>query len=220
MSDHATSPLRFRLRRDVAIGCLLALLLSAFPLTVDAASGGKTEVLPVQKAAPSAVFIETTGPEADLRRQLRAKNAVAELGASASQVMFSQAPTGSYGFIEPKFLGMALVTQSPDLVLQRAAPTANAYEIHKLADGSGMVVGYVEKELMVQVAPAQRPKTVRLELYSNPSAKAAHIVAVPLTKLSSDRMPTKIDPKNPNSPVVLNMDLRSSASHASTQGVQ
>ena len=104
---------------------------------------GKTEVLPMQKAAPAAIFIETAGTETDLRRQLRAKNAVAELGDTTPKVLFSQAPTGAYGFIPPKLLGLALVTQSPDLGMERIASAANAYEIHKLADGSGMLVGFV-----------------------------------------------------------------------------
>ena len=92
------------------------------------------------RAAPSAVVIESAGNETDLRKQLRTKNAVSELG--ASRVPFSQAPTGTYGFIAPQPLGMALVTQSPDLLLERTPPSPNAYEIHKLADGSGMVVSY------------------------------------------------------------------------------
>ena len=121
-----------------------------------ARGGGKTEVMPVQTTAPAAVVIETTGGEVELRKQLRTKNGVVELSAPKSP--FSQAPTGSFGFIAPQFLGMALVTQSPDLLLERVAPSANAYEIHKLADGSGMLVGFIGKDLIPQVTPADRPR--------------------------------------------------------------
>ncbi|MBS0160617.1 MAG: hypothetical protein JSS26_18715 [Nitrospira sp.] len=182
--------------------------------------GGKTEVLPVQKAAPAVVIIEGAGNEADLRRQLRSKNGVAELGASTPKTLFSQAPTGSFGFIVPRLLGMALVTQSPDLGIDRAAPATNAFEIHKLADGSGMVVGFMGKESLPQVTPSLRPKTVRIALYSNPSEKAPHIVAVPLVKLAADRLPSRLDPKNPDGAVVLEMDLQGTSTHASTQGGQ
>ncbi|MGB5045195.1 MAG: hypothetical protein WBO11_09580, partial [Nitrospira sp.] len=154
------------------------------------------------------------------RRQMRAKNGVAELGASTAQVMFSQAPTGTFGFIVPKLLGLALVTQSPDLAVARVAPAENAYEIHKLADGSGMLVGFMGAELMTQVAPSQRPKNVRIALYSNPSEKAPHIVAGPLVKLVADRMPIRLDAKNPTGPVLLDMDLQGSSTRASTQGGQ
>ena len=196
-------------------------LMGMLPLSVEAAGrGGKTEVLPVQKAAPAAVFIETSGSETDLRRQLRAKNGVVELGASTPKVLFSQAPTGAYGFIAPKLLGLALVTQSPDIGLERAAPAANAYEIHKLADGNGMLVGFVDHDLMTKVTPSQRPKTIRLALYSNPSSQATHIVAVPLVKLAADRMPIRLDPKNPDGPVMFDMDLQGSTTRASTQGGQ
>ncbi len=215
-----------RLRYLAAAGLVGFLLMGLLPAPLNAArggtspGGGKTEVLPVQKAAPAVVVIDASGSEADLRRQLRSKNGVAELGASTSKTMFSQAPTGTFGYILPKFLGLALVTQSPDLALDRVSPATSAYEVHKLADGSGMLVGFMGKDVLVQVAPSQRPKSVRIALHSNPSEKAPHIVAVPLVKLAADRMPMRIDPKNPDSPVMFEMDLQGSASRASTQGGQ
>ena len=199
-------------------GPLLVLtLMSLVPASLNGAQGDKTEVFPVQKAAPAAVFIETPGNEAELRRQLRNKNGVSELSSSTSVIRFSIAPTGSFGFITPKLLGLALITQSPDLPLEQTPPTANAYEIHKLADGSGMLVGFVEANLKPQLTPSQRPKNVRLGLYSNPSDKAPHIVAVPLVKLIVDRMPTRLDSKEPGSAVLLDMDLQSTANRTSSQ---
>ncbi len=199
-------------------GTLLGLtLMSLLPASLDAAQGGKTEVFPVQKAAPAAVVIETAGSEVELRRQLRTKNGVSELSSSTSVIRFSVAPTGSFGFITPKLLGLALITQSPDLPLEPMPPATNAYEIHKLADGSGMLVGFVEANLKPQLTPSQRPKNVRLGLYSNPSGKAPHIVAVPLVKLVVDRMPIRLDAKEPGSAVLLDMDLQSTANRTSSQ---
>jgi len=199
-------------------GPLLVLtLMSLVPASLNAAQGGKTEVFPVQKAAPAAVFIETAGSEVELRRQLRAKNGVSELSSATSVIRFSVAPTGSFGFVTPKLLGMALITRSPDLPLEQMPPVSNAFEIHKLADGSGMLVGFVEATLKPQLTASQRPKNVRLGLYSNPSDKAPHIVAVPLVKLVVDRMPTRLDPKEPGSAVLLNMDLQSTANRTSSQ---
>jgi hypothetical protein len=183
-----------------------------------AAAGGKTEVMPMVKAAPAAVVIEAPGNEADLRKQLRSKNGVVELG--TSRVPFSQAPTGSYGFILPQPLGMALVTQSPDLMLERSAVVGNAYEIHKLADGSGMVVGFIEQALIAQVTPENRPHHVRIALCSNRSDKTPFIAAVPLTKLMVDRMPARVEPKNADGPVVLEMDLQGTANRKSVPGLQ
>ena len=174
-------------------------------------------MFPVQKAAPAAVFIETPGNEAELRRQLRNKNGVSELSSPTSVIRFSIAPTGSFGFITPKLLGLALITQSPDLPFEQTPPTPNAFEIHKLADGSGMLVGFVEANLKPQLTPSHRPKNVRLGLYSNPSEKAPHIVAVPLVKLIVDRMPIRLDPKEPGSAVLLEMDLQSTANRTSSQ---
>jgi len=191
--------------------------MSLVPASLNGAQGGKTEVFPVQKAAPSVVFIETAGSEAELRRQLRDKNGVSELSLSTSGTRFSVALTGSYGFITPKLLGLALITQSPDLPLELMPPTPNAFEIHKLADGSGMLVGFVEANLKPQLTQSQRPKNVRLALYSNPSEKAPHIVAVPLVKLLVDRMPTRLDPKEPGSAVLFEVDLQGTANRTSSQ---
>lgn len=203
-----------------SITMLLGLvLLTIVSLPLQAArEGGKTEVMPMVKSAPTAVVIEATGNEPDLRKQLRTKNGVTEL--NVARVPFSQAPTASYGFIAPQPLGMALVTQSPDLVLERLAPTSNAYEIHKLGDGSGMVVGFIEKALIAQVTPENRPHHIRISLASNRSDKTPHIAAVPITKLMVDRMPVRLEPKNPDGPVLLDMDLQGTANRKSVPGTQ
>ena len=189
-------------------------LTAMLPSSLNAArGGGKTEVLPVEKMAPVAVVIETSGNEVELRKQMRAKNSVAEL--SAGSIPFSQAPIGCFGFIAPQQLGMALVTQSPDLLIQRTAPVSNAFEIHKLADGSGMLVGFVGKELAPQLTPVNRPHTVRIALYSSPSGTAPYIAAVPLIKLMVDRMPVKVEPKKPDGAVMFDMDLQGTANKKS-----
>jgi hypothetical protein len=115
---------------------------------------------------------------------------------------------------------MALVAQSPDLMLEPSAPASNAYEIHKLADGSGMVVGFIEKALIAQVTPENRPHHIRIGLSSNRSDKTPCIAAVPLIKLMVDRMPVRVDPKNAESPVVLEMDLQGTANRKSVPGLQ
>jgi hypothetical protein len=200
----------------IILGSLSAL--SAWPVMSRAAPGDKTEVMPVQKAAPTVVFIEQTGPEPELRRQLRMKNGVTELSNSTANIRFSEAPTGRFGFIAPMSLAMMLVTQSPDLMLDRVPQPANAYEIHKLADGNGMVVGFIASDLISQITPAERPRNIQISLHSAPSEKAPHIVAVPLTKLFADRMPTRLDPKKPDSAVTLHMDLRSTVNRQATHG--
>lgn len=164
-----------------------------------------TEVFPVQKAAPRAIVIETAGSEAELRRQMRVKNDVAEL--STETILFSEAPIGSFGFIAPQSLGMVLVMQNPDLELERVASTPHAYEIHKVTDGGGLVVGFMDKELASQISPSERPKNLRIALYSRLAEKASVIVAIPLSTLMVDRMPIRLDPKKSDSPVVLNADL-------------
>lgn len=192
-----------------AASLTVLMFLSFFPNHLNATSGSKAEVLPIQKAAPAAVVIEAAGSEPELRRLMRTKNGVAELRTGTAR--FSEAPTGSFGFIAPQFLGLALVTQSPDLMLERTSSAANAYEIHKLADGSGLLVGFMGRDAAPQIMPGERPKNIRISLYSNLSEKAPLIVAVPLVKLMVDRMPLRLDPSRADSPVMLEMDLQGTA---------
>jgi hypothetical protein len=218
MPGHVTQLTQPRAVPYLIIGSLLALtLMNLIPVSLAGAQGGKTEVFPVQKAAPAAVFIEASGIETELRRQLREKNGVSNLSSSTSVIRFSVAPTGSFGFIAPKLLGMALITRSPDLSIEQAPPVPNAFEIHKLADGSGMLVGFVEASLKPQLTANVRPKNVRLGLHSNPSDKAPHIVAVPLVKLVVDRMPIQLSSKEPSGAVLLDMDLQSTANRTTSQ---
>jgi hypothetical protein len=193
---------------------LLAVMVPAsFPHMSDAAPGGKTETLPVQKAAPAAVVIETTGTETDLRRLMRRKNSVDELRSSPTR--FSEAPTGSYGFIAAKHLGLALITQSPDLVLEGIASSSDSYEVHKLGDGSGLLVGFARNEVVSQIKPSERPKNIRISLYSNASETSPLIVAVPLEKLMVDQMPRRLDRNKNDGPVMLEMDLQGTANRKS-----
>lgn len=199
-----------RMSRILLVSLTLAVSLSAtvfcgLARPLFAASGAMTEVFPVQKAAPIVIVIETAGSEAELRGHMRVKNHVAEL--STGTIRFSEAPIGSFGFIAPQSLGMALVTQSPDLELERVASTFNAYEIHKVADGNGLLVGFMSTDAASRIFPSERPKNLRIALYSNSVDKAPTIVAVPLSKLMIDRMPMRLDPKKSDSPVVLDMDL-------------
>ena len=216
MFDIVVRSIRARPVSYLITGLLLVLtLMSLAQTSVSQAQGGKLEVSSLQKAAPSVVFIAKVGREAELRRQLRAKNGVSELSLSTPAFRFSVVPAGRYGFITPKFLGMALITKSPDLPFELVSPTPNAFEIHKLADGSGMLVGFVEAQVKLQLTSSERTKNVRFALYSNPSDKAPHIVAVLLAKLIVDRMPTRLNPKEPGSPVLLEVDLQSTTDSAS-----
>jgi hypothetical protein len=218
MSGRVTQLTRTRPASYLIASPLLVLtLMSLIPVSLVGAQGGKTEVFPVQKAAPATVFIEASGSETDLRRQLRVRNSVSQLSSSTSVIRFSVAPTRSFGFITPKLLGMALITQSPDLSIEQVPPVSNAFEIHKLADGSGMLVGFVDASLKPQLTASERPKNVRLGLYSNPTDKAPHIVAVPLVKLVVDRMPIRLNPKEPGSAVLLDMDLQGTSNRTSSQ---
>lgn len=211
MSDIAVGLARTRPVSHLIAGPLFVLtVMSLAPASLSLAQGGKMEVSPVQNVSPVVVFIETRGSEAELRRQLRSKNGVSELS-------FSVVPAGSFGFIAQKFLGMALITKSPDLPFEPVSPTPNAFEIHKLADGSGMLVGFVEAQLKPQVMSSEPTKNVRFGLYSNPSDKTPYIVAVPLAKLLVERMPTRLNPKEPGSAVLLEVDLQSTADRTLSQ---
>ncbi|MBX3235573.1 MAG: hypothetical protein KF814_05430 [Nitrospiraceae bacterium] len=207
-------------RRLYRVGLMMAIIGAAVwgqwaPSAEAARGGGKTEVLPMQKAAPSVVTVDRQASEQELRKALREKNGVSELSGNGS---FSRAPIERFGFISARMLGMALVTQSPDLGLERVAQNSGMFEVHKLADGSGMVVGFVGRDNLAELTAAQRPKTLRLALHSSPTEKAPVIVAVPIVKLVADRMPFRFDPQKPDGPMVFDMDLQGSANRQKAQG--
>jgi hypothetical protein len=208
MPDRVTQLTRTRPVPNLVAGSLLVLtLVSLVQTSLAETQGGKTQVFFVQTTAPAAVFIKTAENEVELRRQLRAQNGVSALSPAISVIRLSIAPIGSFGFITPKLLGMALITRSPDLSIEQIPPVSNSFEIHKLADGSGMLVGFVEANVKSQLTASERLKSLRFGLYSNPSIKAPHIIAVPLAKLAVDRMPVRLDPKEPGSTVLLEIDL-------------
>lgn len=209
-----------RRRNDIVrriFASLNVFILIVLPVTLHAVQGEKTEVFPIQKAAPAVVFVEKTGTEAELRQELRMKTGVTELG--ELNVRFSQAPTGKYGFVAGTSLAMALVTQSPDLTLERARLGANFYEIHKLADGNAMLVGFVPSEILAGLKQPERPKAIGLSFASVPSDTTPYIVAVPLVKLSADRMPSPMDPQKADAGVMLHMDLKGTTTRQSLHGV-
>ena len=75
----------------------------------------------------------------------------------------------------------------------------------------------MESKLKPLLTASERPKNIRIGLYSNPSIKAPHIIAVPLAKLVVDRKPIRLDPKEPGSAVLLDLDLQSTADRTSFQ---
>lgn len=194
----------------LVVGALVGM--SLWPFALEAAPSERSErkeILSVHKTVPPIVLMDATRTESDLRRLLRDKNRVDEL--QFPMVRFSEAQPGSYGFIASRHLAMALITQSPDLVLEKTASTADSYEIHKLADGSGMLVGFIEQTAAPELMAERRGKSFRCALYSQPWEGAVLIAAIPITKLMVDQWPHRVDLRNPNSPVRLEMDVQSMA---------
>lgn len=68
-------------------------------------------------------------------------------------------------------------------------------------------MGLLGKDVAPQVQSTERPKNVRISLYSNPAGRAPLIAAVPFTKLMVDRMPRRIESNKPDSPGMLEIDL-------------
>jgi hypothetical protein len=112
MPDCVPQLTRTRPVPNLVVGSLLVLtLMILVQASLAGAQRGKPEVFPVEKASPAAVFIETTGREMTLRRQLRAKHGVSALSSSTLVIRLSVAPTKSFGFITHKLLVMALITR-------------------------------------------------------------------------------------------------------------
>jgi hypothetical protein len=111
--------------------------------------------------------------------EMRARNRVNPLAESESEKDFAEIPVNSYGFVEP-----------PDLIYRPSAEKlsidANAYdfafEIHKLGDGSGLLLGYVGPETFGRLSEGILAGS-NFVLYSEPWKDAPSLVAIPVSGL-------------------------------------
>jgi hypothetical protein len=102
---------------------------------------------------------------------LRRLHGVRTLQDTENGKTLSQIPSGTFGFIEP---------QSPEHLLQarvRNTPALSPVEIHKLANGSLMLIGFARDSEVRSLTQGGRS---RLTLFRTASAQARSAVAIPI----------------------------------------
>lgn len=121
---------------------------------------------------------------------LREQNHVTRLDDAESGKTFAEIPVGPFGFIS----GSTLTELDPagpyHRLLGQLAVDADGYlrefEIQKLGDGSGLVVGYVGSETLERLREGLLPNS-DLTLYSYRWKDAPNVVALPITRLKCTR---------------------------------
>lgn len=110
--------------------------------------------------------------EEDERAALRAKHQVRALTDLEDGTGLHRLPNGVYGF-----------TYAPgprDAPLFRT-PRTHTFEVHKLADGKVMLVGYVSPEVASRIENDRQPVEVRL--FPRPREGASALVTLPLARM-------------------------------------
>jgi hypothetical protein len=112
---------------------------------------------------------------------LRKRHNVTPLPDVESEKSLSEIPANSYSFADGFHL---LHKQTPEYVKMPGLYTD--YEVHKLGDGTVVVLGYVGAESLIRLREGM-PKDVELILYSEGWREAPKLVSIPLSELRCDR---------------------------------
>ena len=110
--------------------------------------------------------------EENERAALRAKHQVRDLTDLEDGTGLHRLPNGVYGF--------TYVPGLRDTPLFRTS-RPHTFEMHKLADGKVLLVGYVSKQLAARIGSDRQPVEVRL--FPAPRDEADTLVSLPLTRM-------------------------------------
>jgi hypothetical protein len=116
---------------------------------------------------------------------LRAQNHVAPLAEAESAKTLAEIPAESFGYVDgSQFVEYAVVNVSV-----RSHKFLNEFEIHKLADGDGILVGYVGPETFFRLMEGVR-HGASLTLYSSTWKEAPKLVGVAAKSIKCGRQRT------------------------------
>jgi hypothetical protein len=133
-----------------------------------------TMVSPVSQATGSEPG-RLVGQFAPSVEELRARNHVTLIPATASQKTLAKIPSGSYGFV----FGPYLAHSPPDALEMYTHNNPAYFEVHKLADNQVEFVAYVGSETQERLRKGLG-KGEKLTLYSSPWQKAPNLTAISL----------------------------------------
>jgi len=179
----------------IAFWSLLTLILTAFLLVLvpEARRFLHLEKSPDKPPTPSTITpsasvesneVFATNVAEDVEG-LRQEDRVTELPDSESEKTFAEIPVDSYGYVD----GIYLPHEPLDQIRVETTNFSHFFEIHKVADGSGRIVGYVGPETFQRLREGVAPGS-GLTLYSASWKEAPNIVAIPIKGLKCHRSRT------------------------------
>jgi hypothetical protein len=113
---------------------------------------------------------------------LRQRHGVNSLPKAESGKNLEEIPANSYSFVSAS----RVVSRDRPLANVRATGLAADFEVHKLGDGTAIILGFVGPESLLRLREGLSPNA-DLTLYSDPWTSASEIVAVPLEGIKCDR---------------------------------
>ena len=120
----------------------------------------------------------------ELRKRIRAENALRGLRTEEEGWGIAKAPSGVFGFT------YAPGTETP-LFVRRSY---HSFEVHKLADGSAQVIGYVTKD---EAEALSKRDSLDIRLYPDPHGDATELVVIAFDRLMNSSFRSTREDGNP-----------------------
>lgn len=166
---------------------------------------------PILTPAPTVALTPTVPPspaieqiDEELRQGMRQQHNVRRMEIIENELKFSVSPRGIFGFAQESFL-----EDTSNLKLHRDFTYRGLYfEIHKMSDGKGHLVGFASPDIAVKLQREDCPSNFPITIYSCKWSGASNIISIPLSKIKSGYSGRDIKPDNNISVRALDVTLK------------
>ncbi len=167
-----------------------------------------TTASPSARSTGSPPVVIATSPKKgeEARPWLRNEHRVRALEPEESRLRVSDVPRRVYGFVDCEDLLRFLNSQQ--FRLHRSFYKPYDCEVHKLADGSIHLVGFVGHDTAIQAKLESRPKHLRITVYAFAWENAQDIISIPFTDIATLRDLRRIDLDKELGPRALEFELK------------
>jgi hypothetical protein len=126
-----------------------------------------------------------TATDEEQRQRMRQQHNVRRMEVLENELKFSVAPRGIFGFTQTVF-----IYDPSHLKLKREFSESLDFEIHKMTDGNGQLIGFVSPDTAVKLQRDDRPAKFLVTIYNSMWSGASIIVPIRLSDIQkgySDR---------------------------------
>ena len=148
----------------------------------QAAATSASSVIPPATPSAAPTFVSANGlNEEEQRQMIRQQHNVRRMEAVENELKYSVAPRNIYGFTS----SMRLYNPS-GIILHRGFSHSQAFEIHKMNDGTGRLIGFVSTDVAVHIQRDNRPSEFPITIYNRKWSEAPTMAIIPTSYIKSD----------------------------------